>query len=124
MAKEKKKVAPMGINLSIAQRPFVEALLISNDGEELCEASDELKRLVKAIEQHGGKGHVTVKVAVASGPGRKRVISVDISAKVPKAQRNKTGAFADDNGYLGLFDPDQFEMDFSEKETSTAGSDE
>ncbi|MFZ4595635.1 MAG: hypothetical protein ACOYOF_15350 [Verrucomicrobiaceae bacterium] len=45
-------------------KPYVEALILSNDGDELCDASDDLKELVKAVREHGGKGHVTVKITV------------------------------------------------------------
>ena len=110
----------MGLNFAPVERPFVEALKLSNHGDDLEEASTELTELNKRVREVGGKGWVNLRITV-EGTGKKVAIVVDVTSKKPKEKRPKTAVFADENGRLGLQDPDQYELDLDqEKNTSTA----
>lgn len=106
----KKRIAPLGLNFSPAQKPLIEALLLANEGDALIEASDEIKEVVTAVRDNGGKGTVTLKFTVG-GHGKKVAMKVAISSTKPKPERPATALFADDAGRLGLSDPDQYEME-------------
>lgn len=106
----KKTIPPMGLNIAHAERPFVEALKLYQNGDVLAEASDELKAVVQAVRENGGKGELKVTISVA-GQGKAVAIKVDVSAKKPKNPRPASKLFADENGRLGQHDPDQYQMD-------------
>lgn len=106
----KKTIKPMGLNFAIAERPLIEALKMANDGDALVEASDELTAVVRAVRDNGGKGTVTLKIAVG-GQGKAVAMKVSIASTKPKPDRPATKLFADETGRLGMHDPDQYQME-------------
>lgn len=119
--KEKKKIKPIGLNFAPAERPIIEALKLANDGDALVEASDDLTAVVNAVRENGGKGSVTIKIAIG-GHGKAVAMKVGITSAKPKADRPATKLFADDDGRLGMHDPDQYEMEQVLDEASTKNS--
>lgn len=105
--KSKKIIKPMGLNFAAAERALIEALKLANDGDALCEASDELKEVVRSVREHGGKGTLKLTVEV-SGEGKAVALKVTVTSSKPRAKRPSTRLFADEHGYLGLYDPDQY----------------
>ena len=92
-----------------AERPFVEAMKLYQNGDTLVEASDDLKAVVQAVRENGGKGELTVKISVA-GQGKAVAIKIEGNAKKPKNAKPASKLFADENGRLGQYDPDQYQM--------------
>lgn len=118
-ARDKRRIPPMGLNFAPVERPFIEALKLSNNGDDVAEASELLTELVRRVRDIGGKGHVTVKIAV-EGIGKKVALTADLTSKMPREKRPKTAVFADENGRLGTADPDQYELDLSNEEAAAA----
>lgn len=105
----KKTIPLMGLNIAHAERPFVEAMKLYQNGDTLVEASDDLKAVVQAVRENGGKGELTVKISVA-GQGKAVAIKIEVNAKKPKNAKPASKLFADENGRLGQYDPDQYQM--------------
>jgi hypothetical protein len=86
-------------------------------GNKVDEASDELRKLIEAIDEtgKGGEMSVTIKVAVQKDDPDIREITVETKCKMPKGKQLKSIFFTDRNGGLVRTDPKQAEM-FAERE--------
>lgn len=93
-------------------RPFGDFLREYQQGELHDEISEELRRVIHAVQMVGKPGTVVLKVTVKKA-GRSPdqvVVSADIDSKLPHPEREDRIYFIDRDGNLTLNNPRQLEL--------------
>lgn len=89
-------------------RPFTEFLIAQRSGDLLVEIGRELADLVDAVETHRKKGTLTLTLTlVPQGKGNALAVLDDVTTKPPRAERDGSIWFADEDGSLTRTDPRQ-----------------
>ena len=91
-----------------AARPFAEVLGEINHGVVADQAAVALQELVQRVRTTGGKGKVTITVAVAPWKGNERNLTVaaTVTSALPKEEAPAGLFFFTDDGALTRDDPD------------------
>jgi hypothetical protein len=105
-------------------RPFAAVLAELAKGQIHTDASEQLHRLVDAVQEHGKEGTLTVKLTV--GPIAKDdtsvlVVKATVDSKPPKTAPS-SAYFVDGTGNLSRRDPRQGELPFEVVGSNTARS--
>lgn len=92
---------------------FFQALRDLHDGELLRQLDSTIVELTSAVMDTGGKGHLTLKVAV-SKLGRDRQVGVKptLSRSIPQEETRMKLLYADELGRFCVDDPAQEKFDF------------
>ena len=85
-------------------------------GRPVEEATQALADVVRAVDETGRAGTVTIKLTVAASKhgGPEKIIKCDVSAKKPIAEIAPAVFFSDQEGDLHRYDPRQEEMELRE----------
>lgn len=91
-------------------------------GKPVEEATAALADVVRAVDETGKDGSVTItiKVKAAKHGGPEKTIVAEVKAKKPIAEIPPAVFFSDEDGDLHRFDPRQQEMELSEAGTAPA----
>lgn len=94
-------------------RGFFQALRDLHDGELLRQLDEGITELTAAVMETGGKGHLTLKVAV-SKLGKERQVGVKptLSRSIPQEETRLRLLYADEQGRFCVDDPAQGVFDF------------
>ena len=105
-----KKIMPTD---SPAGERFFQALRDLHDGELLRQLDEGITELTAAVMETGGKGHLTLKVAV-SKLGKERQVGVKptLSRSIPQEETRLRLLYADEQGRFCVEDPAQGVFDF------------
>lgn len=105
-----KKIMPTD---SPAGERFFQALRDLHDGELLRQLDEGITELTAAVMETGGKGHLTLKVAV-SKLGKERQVGVKptLSRSIPQEETRLRLLYADEQGRFCVDDPAQGVFDF------------
>ena len=105
-----KKIMPVD---SPAGERFFQALRDLHDGELLRQLDEGITELTAAVMETGGKGHLTLKVAV-SKLGKERQVGVKptLSRSIPQEETRLRLLYADEQGRFCVDDPAQGVFDF------------
>lgn len=105
-----KKIMPTD---SPAGERFFQALRDLHDGELLRQLDEGITELTAAVMETGGKGHLTLKVAV-SKLGKERQVGVKptLSRSIPQEETRLRLLYADEQGRFCVDDPAQGMFDF------------
>ncbi len=105
-----KKIMPTD---SPAGERFFQALRDLHDGELLRQLDEGITELTAAVMETGGKGHLTLKVAV-SKLGKERQVGVKptLSRSIPQEETRLRLLYADEQGRFCVNDPAQGVFDF------------
>ena len=105
-----KKIMPTD---SPAGERFFQALRDLHDGELLRQLDEGITELTAAVMETGGKGHLTLKVAV-SKLGKERQVGVKptLSRSIPQEETRLRLLYADEHGRFCVDDPAQGVFDF------------
>lgn len=105
-----KKIIPTD---SPAGERFFQALRDLHDGELLRQLDEGITELTAAVMETGGKGHLTLKVAV-SKLGKERQVGVKptLSRSIPQEETRLRLLYADEQGRFCVDDPAQGVFDF------------
>lgn len=105
-----KKIRPTD---SPAGERFFQALRDLHDGELLRQLDEGITELTAAVMETGGKGHLTLKVAV-SKLGKERQVGVKptLSRSIPQEETRLRLLYADEQGRFCVDDPAQGVFDF------------
>ena len=92
---------------------FFQALRDLHDGELLRQLDEGITDLTAAVMETGGKGHLTLKVAV-SKLGKERQVGVKptLSRSIPQEETRLRLLYADEQGRFCVDDPAQGMFDF------------
>ena len=92
---------------------FFQALRDLHDAELLRQLDEGITELTSAVMETGGKGHLTLKVAV-SKLGRDRQVGVKptLSRSIPQEETRLKLLYADEYGRFCVDDPAQGQFDF------------
>ena len=98
---------------SPAGERFFQALRDLHDGELLRQLDEGITDLTAAVMETGGKGHITLKVAV-SKLGKERQVGVKptLSRSIPQEETRLRLLYADEQGRFCVDDPAQGMFDF------------
>ena len=122
MAQPQRKSAPEGRKMVTPPQPqlggFLELLRNADRGRLLPEVEDAVREIVTAIEEHGGKGSLTLKFGIKRTTDA-YFVNTSLDFNAPKPSRAETLMFADDEGRLMRTDPRQY--DFEESVTVHQG---
>ena len=92
---------------------FFQALRDLHDGELLRQLDEGITAVTAAVLETGGKGHLTLKVAVAKlGKERQVAVKPTVSRQVPQEEVRQRLVWADAQGRFCESDPAQGEFDF------------
>lgn len=93
-------------------RPITDILREMRRGKIVAEASDELAKIVQAVDDTGKAGKLTLTLTVkpAKDGGLEKTISCDIGSTVPRHALPDSVFFSTGDGDLVRTDPDQREM--------------
>lgn len=87
---------------------FLDALLMMQDGGLVPDLNHDLMALIGNVRSHGKKGSLTVVLEVKpKGNGSQVIVTADVKLKNPRADRENTVLYADDNNRLSRRDPRQ-----------------
>lgn len=103
----------MNENEGMIEQPIQQVMAELNGGNTMRELSREMKKLVKAVEDTGKVGELTLKIKmrpVARGNSSTLILEDLITVKTPQADRAQTVFFSVGNGKLQRNDPNQMEM--------------
>lgn len=95
----------------IGVRTFGEILIDLAGGDVEKRLTNDLAELVRAVEETGEKGAITLKLDVSKGP-KVMHVSVKIESKLPKAPLENTAFFTDERGGLHVENPRQAKFPF------------
>jgi hypothetical protein len=86
-------------------------------------ASDMLAEVVRAVEESGKKGSVTIKITVKpeDGGGNQKTIGMTVTSTVPRPTIPDAVFFSDGEGDLHRSDPNQGDMFVEADRTAAAG---
>lgn len=89
-------------------RPFSEFLIAQRRGDLQAELGQALADLVDAVETHRKKGTLTLTLTLEpQGKGNALSVIDDVTIKPPRAERDGSIWFADQDGSLSRTDPRQ-----------------
>ena len=90
-------------------RPFAAMLLEIQGGTVAAEAAEHLQKLVNAVNEHGKKGEMTVKITVQPLKGNNQALNVsgDVTSKPPRPEPAAGIFFFDKSGNLSRENPQQ-----------------
>ncbi|MBN8955040.1 MAG: hypothetical protein J0H17_00290 [Rhizobiales bacterium] len=93
-------------------RPVTDVLREVRKGRAVDLASERLADLVRAVDETGKAGSITItlKVKPEKGGGSQKTIAVDVKAKIPEIDLPEAVFFSDREGDLHRSDPTQQEM--------------
>ncbi len=105
-----KKVNP--VDMPAGER-FFQALRDLHDGELLRQLDEGITALTAAVLETGGKGALTLKVAVSKlGKDRQVAVKPSVSRVIPQEEVRQRLVWADAQGRFCESDPMQGELDF------------
>lgn len=97
---------------STTDRSFWTWLREHKRGSLHTELSEELAKVIAAVQEFEKPGALTLKITVApASDGRMVIVTDDVSSKVPKADRGASLFFADESGGLHREDPTQMRFE-------------
>lgn len=105
----------------MSARPITHALRHLQGGAFLDQAGEKLAELVKAIEETGKGGTLTIKLDLKRVGGGAIQITPTLKASVPEAKPETTLLFSTVEGNLTLDNPNQQKLDLRSVEPSVAG---
>lgn len=92
---------------------FFQALRDLHDSELLRQLDATVTELTSAVMETGGKGHMTLKVAVAKkGKDRQVAVKPTLTRTIPQEETRERLLYADEAGRFCLNDPSQMMLDF------------
>jgi hypothetical protein len=106
-------------------RPFADFLREQRKGSLHAELSEVLQELNLAVAEHQKGGKVTLTITIAplkNQSGNMVVVTDDVTAKIPQADRGAAYFYTDADGNLRREDPDQMSFD-SLREVEAPGGD-
>lgn len=86
---------------------FIALLQSMRRGEILAEGDSHLTKVVEAIREHGGKGSITLSLALKMNKAGQIEITPDLKSQAPRRALSTGIFFADDDGNLTRRDPNQ-----------------
>ncbi len=92
-------------------RPITDTLRLLNGGAFLDEASVELARLVRHINEHGGAGKIVLELTVKRSAAGSVAAAGKVTLKLPTAKPEETLMWSTDDGQLVLDNPKQHKLD-------------
>jgi hypothetical protein len=112
------KVIPLPpLQVLPAERAFIDALKTYGKGledpadEPLIKASRELAEVVQSVRAFGGKGQVTLSIAVSGNAGKQVAVVMKVAAKKQERTSPTRLLYGDDSGRITTMDPDQMVFD-------------
>jgi len=93
-------------------RPITDILREYRKGRLVEQATDELAAIVKAVEETGKAGKLTLKISVRKKDNGEVILQAETKAEVPKEPLPDAIFYTDANGDLHRVDPRQREMPF------------
>lgn len=107
-----------GAELAVEEevRPFAELLHLQRNGAFHADLSTALNRLVRAVQETGKGGDLTVKLKVKPAGKHATMVLVhdDVKLKEPEADKGDGIYFTDERGNLRRSDPNQPELPLRE----------
>lgn len=92
---------------------FFQALRDLHDAELLRQLDEGITTLTSAVLETGGKGHLTLKVAVSKlGKDRQVAVKPTVTRQVPQEETRQRLVWADEHGRFCESDPAQGLLDF------------
>jgi len=93
-------------------RPITDVLREMRGGKAVVQASEMLSEIVRAVDETGKSGSVTITITVEpeKGGGSQKTLSVDMKMKKPTTALQPAIFFSDSDGDLHRSDPEQREM--------------
>lgn len=93
-------------------RPITDVLREYRNGRAADVASAKLAELIRAVDETGKAGTLTItfKVKPEKGGGNQKTIGCEVKAKIPDSDIPEAIFFSDDDGNLHRSDPLQKEM--------------
>ncbi|MBR5887745.1 MAG: hypothetical protein IKZ07_05995 [Akkermansia sp.] len=92
---------------------FFQALRDLRDAELLRQLDECITELTSAVMETGGKGHLTLKVAVSKlGKDRQVGVKPTLSRSIPQEETRLKLLYADEQGRFCVDDPAQGQFDF------------
>lgn len=104
------------IGYTMGKSPLVTKILEEHrGGSALMLASNELAKLVRAVNQTSKSGELTIKMKISpmKGDETAKSISISVKANLPTVDLPMAIFFADEDGSLHRDDPRQHEMRFA-----------
>lgn len=95
------------------ESPFVMWLKEHRGGALLYELEEAFSEVIQAVQRHGKKGSVDLKIAIGAH-GRTVEVTDDVKAKPPREPRTGDIFFPDLQGALHREDPAQMSLKFNE----------
>jgi hypothetical protein len=92
------------------QTKFSEVIQEARSGAVDGDLSEKLAEIVRAVREHGGKGALTLKVAVSQNDAGSVKLDFGITTKTPQPALGTALMFADDSGNLTRNDTRQLQM--------------
>lgn len=104
-------------------RLYTQVLADIRKGAPIEEATDLLAKVVRAVDETGKPGEVTVtlKIKPAKHGGPEKTIVAEVKGKTPVADIAPAVFFSDEEGDLHRSDPRQEDMKFSEARGRSGG---
>lgn len=105
----------------VGVRSFGEILSDLATGDVEKRLTNDLAELVRAVEETGEKGTLTIKLDVSKGP-KVMHVAVKIDTKLPKAPLENTAFFCDERGGLHVENPRQAKLEWPSAVDSDGGA--
>lgn len=104
-------------------RLFTQILCDIRRGSPVEEATELLSQVVRAVDETGKEGSVTVtlKIKPSKHGGAEKTVLAEVRGKIPVADIAPAVFFSDDEGSLNRTDPDQADMKFEDVNRSRGG---
>lgn len=103
----------------MATRPITDTLRLLDGGAFLDRCSDELAKLVRAVDETGKGGTLKLELAVKRGTKGAMLIQPNVTAKVPEPKPDATMLWATTEGNLVLDNPKQQKLDLRQVDPAT-----
>lgn len=105
-------------------RPITDVLRDIRKGRAVDLATERLAELVRAVDETGKAGSLTLTINVKpeKGGGSAKTIAVEVKAKIPEVDLPEAVFFSTEDGALLRSDPAQAEMAFREVGESAPGA--
>lgn len=101
-------------------RNFTEVLGDLESGRVFHDLNEALGLVVEGVKKHRKVGEITLKIKLKPNGSTAVSVFVDVTHKVPKAERATTIMFIDEDGSLRREDPRQVRMELREVEDNSA----
>lgn len=102
-------------------RNFTEVLGDLESGRVFHDLNDALGLVVEGVKEHRKVGEINLKIKLKPNGSTAVSVFVDVTSKVPKAERATTIMFIDEEGSLRREDPRQQKMELREVADASAG---